>query len=160
MFSNIGRKIKVLAQVVCWVGIIAAVISGIIIMAGGASISMGGYEYSSSASGLTVLAGFLVILLGSLFSWIGSFVLYGFGELIESNADIRALLGGGAGNVAPFYAQQPRNYRSGGYDNGYNQPAPAPAPQDPAAAKRSQLKSMLDRGLITEDEYNAKIDAL
>ena len=32
--------------------------------------------------------GILVIAIGSLFSWVGSFCLYGFGELIEKTTEI------------------------------------------------------------------------
>ena len=70
MFDNIGDKIKVLAQVICWVGIFASVITGFMLM----------------TQDDTLLLGFLVILFGSLGSWIGSFMIYGFGQLIE-NAD-------------------------------------------------------------------------
>ena len=70
MFDNIGRKIKILATVVCLIGIIISVIGGIIIMT----------EES-------LLYGFLVAILGSLFCWIASFFAYGFGQLVE-NSDI------------------------------------------------------------------------
>lgn len=66
MFSNIGGKIKTLARVITWTGIILSVIIGFVLM---------------SMSGFT---GFLTALLGSLGSWISSFILYGFGQLIES----------------------------------------------------------------------------
>lgn len=76
MFTNIGEKIKTLAKVVCWFGIIASVISGIAMIA---------------TSETLILAGVLTLVLGSLFSWISSFVLYGFGEVVE-NSDIRTEL--------------------------------------------------------------------
>lgn len=72
MFENIGGKIKMVAAAVCWIGIIAFVILGVAIM---------------SASDDAILPGFLVMILGSLFSWIGSFMTYGFGQLIQ-NSDI------------------------------------------------------------------------
>ena len=68
MFDNIGSKIKILAQVICWVGIIITVIIGVFLMLEG--------------------FGILLIIIGPLFSWIGSFCLYGFGELIEKTAEI------------------------------------------------------------------------
>ena len=68
MFENIGQKIKMLAVVSTVIGMIASVISGIIVMA----------ELEQVLLGLGIIAG------GCLFAWIGSFVLYGFGELIES----------------------------------------------------------------------------
>lgn len=68
MFDNIGGKIKGLAKVVTWVGIIASVVSGVSMFASDSDLA---------------LPGILVIVFGSLGSWIGSFLLYGFGELIE-----------------------------------------------------------------------------
>ena len=74
MFDNIGGKIKTLAKVVCWIGIIACIITGIVLMATNDDL---------------VLAGILTAVVGSLLSWVGSFILYGFGQLVE-NSDIIA----------------------------------------------------------------------
>lgn len=87
MWSNIGHKIKVLAKVLCWIGIVVSVIAGIAIIAGGSAInnaamSYGYYSYNNT-TGSTTLAGILVIILGALGSWIGSFTMYGFGELVD-----------------------------------------------------------------------------
>lgn len=76
MFRNIGDKIKIVAEVSCWLGIVGSVLYGIIIA--------GRIEDSIL---LSLLIGVLIMGLGSLLSWIGSFVLYGFGQLIE-NSDI------------------------------------------------------------------------
>lgn len=76
MFDNIGGKIKGLAKVICWVGIICSVITGAIMF----------------ADEDAVLMGFLVIVLGSLSAWIGCFVLYGFGELIAISLHISDML--------------------------------------------------------------------
>lgn len=86
MFDNIGSKIMKLAKVICWLGIIISVISGITIIAGGASVSR---SYYGIGAGGSVLAGILTIVLGSLLSWIGSFFTYGFGQLIENTDYIR-----------------------------------------------------------------------
>lgn len=72
MFENIGGKIKALAKVLCWIGIIASVIS---------AIAMWGQNSSYSP---TILPGILILVLGCLLSWIGSFFAYGFGQLIEN----------------------------------------------------------------------------
>lgn len=72
MFDNIGGKIKVLAVVVTIIGCIVSFVFGIILFVEG-----------------EVGMGFLVIIMGGLLSWVSSFVLYGFGELIESNQDIQ-----------------------------------------------------------------------
>ena len=88
MFSNIGAKIKKLSVVICWIGIAASVIAGIVFFV--AAGQVGSYSsYGSSSSGAMVLFGFLSIIFGSLLSWLGSFFTYGFGELIETNQQIR-----------------------------------------------------------------------
>ena len=77
MFNNIGNKIKTYAEVVSWIGIIACIILGVI------SIIVGIANESLEA----IFIGILVALIGSLSCWIESFVLYGFGQLVE-NSDI------------------------------------------------------------------------
>ncbi len=67
MFDNIGGKIKVLAKVVCWIGIVVSVILGLL-----------------TGNSITAL---LTMVIGSVASWVGSFMTYGFGQLIE-NTDI------------------------------------------------------------------------
>ena len=68
MFNNIGGKIKALAQVVCWIGIMCAVIVGF------GMIAMDEDAF---------VVGLVIIIIGSLISWISSFTLYGFGEIID-----------------------------------------------------------------------------
>ena len=83
MFNNIGTRLKTVAKIFCWIGIALSGISGIILITSGLQAYKGG--------GINILIGLLVIILGSLFSWIGSLGLYGFGELIE-NSDIQTNL--------------------------------------------------------------------
>ncbi len=71
MFDNIGGKIKTLATVVTIIGIVASVIAGL-------------YFMIEEEFGL----GLVIIIVGALSSWIGSFLLYGYGELIEKTAEI------------------------------------------------------------------------
>ena len=73
MFTNVGRKIMDLATLVCWIGIIGSIITGIIMMAISESL---------------ILPGLLVAVVGSLGSWIGSWFTYGFGELLETTKQI------------------------------------------------------------------------
>lgn len=68
MFSNIGGKIKVATKVCCWIMIALFVIVGITLI----------------ASGLA-LYGIVFLIAGPLSTWISSFVLYGFGELVENS---------------------------------------------------------------------------
>lgn len=72
MYDNIGRKIKGLAKAVFIVEAIAAVITGIVLM----------------ASYLNPIIGLLVMVVGPLVAWVSSWLLYGFGELIDKTCDI------------------------------------------------------------------------
>ncbi|MBQ8311732.1 MAG: hypothetical protein IJX84_00805 [Clostridia bacterium] len=67
MFDNIGGKIKGLAMVVCWIGIIASVIGAIALW----------------VSTETFWPGFGVLAAGAVSSWLGSLFTYGFGEIID-----------------------------------------------------------------------------
>ena len=88
MFNNIGGKIKALAKVLCWIGIGISVIMAIAVWANGS----GSVSYNSYGSNVAVggfFGGLLILVFGCLFSWIGSFFAYGFGQLIEDTEEIR-----------------------------------------------------------------------
>ena len=72
MYDNIGGKIKSWAVWIFIVEAIAAIIGGIILIA--------------NDNGLV---GFLTIVFGPIAAWVSSWLLYGFGQLIE-NSDIIA----------------------------------------------------------------------
>ena len=74
MFGNIGGKIKTLAKVLTWIGIISSVITGISMLATGDEA--------------LVLIGILIAAFGSIVSWVSSFLLYGFGQLIENTDEL------------------------------------------------------------------------
>ena len=78
MFNNIGNKIKTLAKVICWFGIVLSTLLGL--------------YYSNVLATKNFLGGiilfFVYSIIGSLLSWIGSFILYGFGELIANTKSI------------------------------------------------------------------------
>ena len=71
MFENIDKKIKTLA-IVCTV-------FGCLIFAAGAIVCW---------CMKIIWAGFIVLIGGCLLSWIGPFVLYGFGELITQTTKV------------------------------------------------------------------------
>ena len=77
MFSNIGRKIKIFGMAVFWLGLAAAAI--IVVLA----VSNTG---SPGVAILTVLPAVLWIVLGVV---VASFMLYGFGELVDRTRSIR-----------------------------------------------------------------------
>lgn len=82
MFKNIGGKIKGLAKVICYVGIAISVIAGIVMI---------GFGSSSYNGDTMIVMGCVVMIVGSLVSWIDSFFAYGFGELIENTTVIAEL---------------------------------------------------------------------
>lgn len=73
MFDNIGGKIKTLASVIAWLGIVCSVIIGIVFIATAEKL---------------IFAGIIIAIVGSISSWVGSFLLYGFGELVDNSAII------------------------------------------------------------------------
>lgn len=81
MFDNIGGKIKTLAKVVCWIGIVLCVIIGVIMIVVGANV--GGANGTSA-----IVGGIVVAVAGALASWIGSFLVYGFGELVDKTRSL------------------------------------------------------------------------
>lgn len=83
MFENIGKKIKTLAEILCWIGVISSVIGGIVLVAKGASLSDGGTPM--------IIIGIATIIIGPLLSWISNFVLYGFGEHIDDTKKVTEL---------------------------------------------------------------------
>ncbi len=96
MFNNIGKKIKTLAKILCWVGIVCSVLTGIAIIVSGGNATLAvnnGYSPLTMESSYTTVPsaviGIVVIILGSLAAWIGSFFAYGFGQLIENSDQIR-----------------------------------------------------------------------
>lgn len=123
MFDNVGSKIKALASFFCWGGIIASVIGGIIVITLDEDL---------------VWARLAVIIIGSLLSWVSSFVLYGFGELVVNSAIIagkegKIVVGGQSGNTV--------------------------APQN-KSEKITALNNLKARGLISEEEYSRKLAEL
>lgn len=80
MFENIGGKIKTTAVVVTVIGFIASVIGGIGIMA------------AHTSRNPTIFTGIGFLVGGCVGSWVGSFMLYGFGQLIEDLQECKGYL--------------------------------------------------------------------
>lgn len=86
MFNNIGKKIKALAKAVCWIGIIFSWVLAIVFAIFYFYFSGGFYDDGDIIIGLLVT---LVIGgVGTIFSWLGSFFTYGFGELVDKTQEI------------------------------------------------------------------------
>ena len=116
MYDNIGGKIKGLAKATFIVEAIAAVITGISLMV---------------ADDDFLLIGFLVMVAGPIVAWISSWLIYGFGELIDKTCDIE------------------RNTRGG------ERKSEAQAKVD--SERISKIEKLRSQGLITEEEYQQAI---
>ncbi len=116
MYDNIGGKIKGLAKVLFIVTAIAEVITGIALMATDEDL---------------ILYGFLVMIVGPIVAWVSSWLLYGFGELIDKASDIE------------------RNTRGG------ERKSEAQSKVD--SERISKIEKLRSQGLITEEEYQAAI---
>lgn len=117
MYDNIGGKIKGLAKWTFAVEAIAAVICGFMLIVEDFDM---------------ILLGLLVIAVGPLVAWAFSWLLYGFGELID-NTDIIA-----------------RNTRGTEIKN--------PVTPAPGVSERiSKIEDLRSKGLITEEEYQRAI---
>lgn len=78
MFTNIGKKIKLTAKIVCWVTMLASFIGGIALLI---------YSCVEGEDEL-IIVGLIVPFVAPFLCWIGSFMMYGFGELIEKATEI------------------------------------------------------------------------
>lgn len=75
MFEDIGGKIKVVARVSCYIGIVSSFFGCL------ANIVTAIENYNTPAA-IFWLVG---LVLFPVLSWIGSFFLYGFGQLVENS---------------------------------------------------------------------------
>ena len=72
MYENIGGKIKGFAKASFVVEAIAAFIAGFGVMVGD-----------------EIMIGLLLMVLGPIVAWVASWLLYGFGELIDNTAPVK-----------------------------------------------------------------------
>lgn len=136
MYDNIGKKIKGSAIAIFIIGALACIIIGIVKIV----TADDGLELTDNLLSLLssyqskeqrIFYGICILLLGPVLSWILSWALYGFGELIEKTCAIE------------------RNTRSSctiEYTN-------SSATED----RLSRLKNLRNQGLISEEEYQQAI---
>lgn len=80
MFDKVGEKIKILSQVLCWLGIIFSII-----------LSIGMFIAASDSYNNEVaymMLGFIYLVVGPIASWLSSLFIYGFGELISKTSNL------------------------------------------------------------------------
>ena len=82
MFDNIGSKLRMLARIICLVGILISVIAMIgIWITGGGMADRGGFTIFAS--------GLVTGVLGALCAWGLGVMTYGFGQLVDDTEAIR-----------------------------------------------------------------------
>ena len=89
MFEYIGRKIKVLAKVLFWMGLIAWVLFGII------GIILG----IADGDGATAIGCFILMLVMIVANVVSSWLVYGLGQLIDNTDKLVSLKEAENGNT-------------------------------------------------------------
>lgn len=84
MFNNIGRKIKGVAKVFFGIDVALSVILGIVVMI----ICMSAARYNGEMAAIGFLLFIIITGLGILFAWLGTIILYGYGELISKTSEL------------------------------------------------------------------------
>ncbi len=130
MFNNIGRKIKILAQVIFWFFSIPCAIAGIVFI---------GLDDDFLAIGLPLLFG------GPIVFWVSSCFLYGFGEIIENTAKIAANTKGAQKSEPDASAEKAENPRLS---------EPGASAEKAENPRLTELRKLFESGLISEEEYN------
>lgn len=132
MFDYIGKTIKLLAKVFLWISIAASVIWGIVFIV-----------ETHSPFGL------LIIICGCVAAFIICVFTYGFGELIDTEMDIRRILR--KPNSKEKAEAPAENNMTGSETKKAEKDEQKKAKKK--AAKKAELSKMLEFGLITEEEY-------
>lgn len=131
MFKNMGKKIKVLAQVLMWIGFAMWCIAGLVMIANGVMM----LEWGPRGI-VMIVVGLIMIGLGFLFSWIGSFITYGFGQIIDNTDKLVALMEHQTGVTADSIMRPQPKYQQPQYGQPQYQPeytAYAPENDNPQA---------------------------
>ncbi len=125
MFNNIGEKIKNLASFFAIIGIIVSCMTGLMMI--------------TSGEDSFILVGFIVMVVGSLVAWISSWILYGYGELIEKASET-------AENTRLLLQNSIRNEANA-----------SQARYSELSERINKLNSLRQQGLINEEEYRRAI---
>jgi len=80
MQENTGKKIQNLATVILLIGIFLSIIVGVVVLS---------MDSLMIDSGIKTLYGLLIIIAGSVLSWINYLLLYAFGEITENTTALR-----------------------------------------------------------------------
>jgi len=130
MFNEIGKKLKGLALAMFIIGAVASIIIGTVLLIIGIDLE----------EILLWLTGIFTMIFGVIASWISSWFLYGFGELVDKTCDIER-------NTRPekkkavAQTAQPKT-------------EPEQPKVDPERIKK--IETLRALGVITEEEYQSE----
>ena len=119
MYNDIGKKIKLLAKIEFYILAAFSLIGGIVLIA----------EEN-------VLLGLLVIIAGTLVSWISTWLFYGFGEIIDKLCDIEKNTRGDFSASSDAFP-----------------PFTSTAKSKAELERIAKIEKLYAKGLITEEEY-------
>ncbi|MBQ9867741.1 MAG: hypothetical protein IJM34_12055 [Lachnospiraceae bacterium] len=91
MFDEVGSKIKTVAKISCWIGIVSAIFIGFLVMSFINDFIDG---IGRDENSLGTIVGLVIIVVGSFVSWLLSLCVYGFGELVDNSSIIAKNSGG------------------------------------------------------------------
>ena len=101
MLNNAGKKIAFWSTVLLYLGIAVSLVVGLFMIWNGARLGAVRYSYyymgdvfrtGVMGGGRAVVAGFLIIIFGSLLSWLWALLLRAFGDMAEDTKAIRERL--------------------------------------------------------------------
>lgn len=125
MYDNIGGKIKGMAKAIFVIVSIAAVIAGFAIM---------------TVDENFIVFGAITMIVIPFIAYVSSFLLYGFGELVEKTCAIER--------------------KTRGVSNGNGGDIQSEAQEKVNSDKIRKLETLRAQGLITEEEYRQSISKL
>ena len=98
MYKNVGKQIKALAEILCWVHIVVGSLASILVGCIYSGLindvfhlfGYGGilYSYNRVSTVYVILFTLLGILLSVFFGWLSGLILYAFGELVDRSKSI------------------------------------------------------------------------
>lgn len=107
MFTDIGKKIKALAKIIFYIDVLGALAAAKAVIA--------------SDSNNTVL-GLLIIPVGVILAWLATFLLYGYGELIDKTSEIAKNTSGSIHAAPqPFIQKSPTPNLNSNHNSGKNE---------------------------------------
>ena len=83
MWSDMGQKLKTLAQIICILGMIVSLIMAISTWNTRVPDEIHSSWNDTAKQASTFWPGLKTLIIGCLLSWVGSWILYGFGLIVE-----------------------------------------------------------------------------